>query len=218
MSQLASNINEIKQPNLILTLDGSAISVKQYSWLSGEYIGCLAMRTDGSYVAFSEKASPTEAQYYGLEKMPKSLSFDEKKIFVMEAVGISDEDDLPWLEDDNDQASLSSEKEQLLLDQWLNREVPIIDDRLYVWGERTASQYAVGFEILNALSASDRTTLGLREIDLGGPASSVPAVEMGATIEEFNRIMQANQLPYLMIDDEGPLEVSSSEKGAKSDG
>lgn len=218
MSIAIQKIHEKNQPKVMLTLDGSAISVKRFSWLSGEYIGCLALRTDGSYVAFSEKASPTEAEYYGLDDMPQSLSFDEKKIFVMEAIGISDEDEIPWLADDNDRASFSLERERLLLDEWLNREIPITDDRLYVWGERTASQYAVGFKIVKALKESDRIALGLREIDLGGPASSVPAVAMKATIEEFNRTMQANELPYLLIDDEGPLEVSSSETGAGSDG
>jgi hypothetical protein len=52
-----------------------------------------------------------------------------------------------------------------------------------------------GFEIINSLDATDSRSLGLHEVDLGGPASSVPCVAMTASIDEFNQMMQVRALP-----------------------
>jgi hypothetical protein len=59
---------------------------------------------------------------------------------------------------------------------------------------------------MGLLSAKDQNDLGLREVDRGGPASSVPCVAMTASVQKFNQLMEARRLPYVMVDDEGVIE------------
>jgi hypothetical protein len=120
------------------------------------------------------------------------------------ATGLDDRDELPWLEYDNAGNSIHGQIEPDLLEAWLFKTVS--DDRLENWGSHTASQYAPGFEIINSLDATDSRSLGLHEVDLGGPASSVPCVAITASIDEFNQMIRARGLPYVMVDDEGPIE------------
>lgn len=198
-------MNDNDGPKLMLTLDGNVISAKEFSWVSGELMGCAALLTDGSKHLFTEVAFPTEAQFYFLDELIHALPFEEKKKMVLEATGLDDRDELPWLKYDDTGNPIDEQIEPDLLKAWLVKTVS--DDRLEYWGSHTASQYAPGFEIINSLDATDSRSLGLHEVDLGGPASSVPCVAMTASIHEFNQIMQARGLPYVMIDDEGPIET-----------
>ena len=66
-------------------------------------------------------------------------------------------------------------------------------------------EFTPGFELMGLLSAN-QNDLGLREVDRGGPASSVPCVAMTASVQKFNHLMEARRLPYVMVDDEGAIE------------
>jgi hypothetical protein len=195
-------------PKLMLTLDeAGVISVKEFSWVSGDLIGCTALQTDGSRRLFAENASPTEREFYGLDESIRTLAFAEKKLRVLKATGLGDDrDELPWLEYDSNGEPVEGQVESDLLDASFDKIVSSWDDRYESWGARTASQYAAGFELMDLLSAKDRNDLGLCEVDWGGPASSVPCVAMTASVQKFNQLMEARRLPYVMVDDKGPTE------------
>ena len=76
---------------------------------------------------------------------------------------------------------------------WLQQEV----DPLYLehWAPEY-TQYLPGFEILRSLNKKQRDILGLREVDLGGPASSVPAVICGAPAELLQQVLDSTALPF----------------------
>jgi hypothetical protein len=180
-------VNNNDGPKLMLTLDGNAISAKEFWWVSGELCGCAALLTDGSERLFTEVAFPTEAQFYFLDESIHALPFEEKRKMVLEVTGLDDRDELPWLKYDDAGNTIDEQIEPDLLEAWLFKTVS--DDRLENWGSHTASQYAAGFEIINSLDATDSRSLGLHEVDLGGPASSVPCVAITASIDEFNQMM-----------------------------
>ena len=194
------------EPKLMLTLDKGVISAKEFSWVSNGLIGCDALQTDGSRRLFAENAHPTELEFYGLDESIRTLPFAEKKLMVFKATGLDDRDELPWLECDSTGEPIEGQVEFDLLDAWLDKIITFEDERYYSWGSRTASQYAPGFELMNLLSAKDQNDLGLREVDRGGPASSVPCVAMSASVQKFNQLMEARRLPYVMVDDEGAIE------------
>jgi hypothetical protein len=57
---------------------------------------------------------------------------------------------------------------------------------------------------MDALSIDEQETLGLRDQDMGGPASSVPCVTTTADLEELNDIIGRKKLPFVFVDEEGP--------------
>jgi hypothetical protein len=79
-------------------------------------------------------------------------------------------------------------------------------DLLETWGAREAGEYAPGFELMHCLPLEDVKRLGLRERDLGGPASSVPCVSTRASASELNAVISAHALPFLVVDEEGSEE------------
>jgi hypothetical protein len=190
----------------MLTLDSRAISAKEFSWVSGGLIGCDALQTDGSRRLFAENEHPTELEFYGLDASVRALAFADKKQLALKATGLDDQDQLPWLEYDSSGNLIAGQVEADLLDAWFDKTITGDDERYYTWGSRTASQFAPGFEVMNLLDAKDRNDLGLHEVDLGGPASSVPAVAMTESLEKFNKLMEERSLPYVMVDDEGAVE------------
>ena len=60
---------------------------------------------------------------------------------------------------------------------------------------------------MSSLSKEEITRLGMHKGDLGGPASSVPCVVCDASLEELNRVIAQNNLPFIFVDDEGPSEM-----------
>jgi hypothetical protein len=201
--------NDNDSPTLMLTLEGKGkvICAKQFSWVSDGLIGCVAFCTDGSGRLFAEVEHPTESQFYGFDESIHTLPFEEKKQRVCDVTGLDERDELPWLEYDEVGNPIEGQVEAKLLEAWLLKTITFDDERYYTWGSRTASQYAPGFEIMNILNAADRENLGLYQVDLGGPGSTVPCVAMTASIDRFNQIMKVCNLPYIMVDDEGPNEA-----------
>lgn len=59
---------------------------------------------------------------------------------------------------------------------------------------------------MNCLPLEDVKRLGLREGDLGAPASSVPCVFTGASASELNAAISAHALSFLIVDEEGSEE------------
>ena len=75
----------------------------------------------------------------------------------------------------------------------------VTGERLEDSGDGRNSEYGVALGILDALPESARRALGLKRVDLGGPASSVPAVRMTGSLEQFNWIMRLHKLPYVLV-------------------
>ena len=75
-----------------------------------------------------------------------------------------------------------------------------------ILGGTTIGLYAPGFSLMAHLSDKEKKALRMGEADLGGPASSVPCVATGASIEQLNQIISKKGLPYLFVDAEGPEE------------
>ena len=138
--------------------------------------------------------------------MVRTFSFEEKKLRVLEATGLDDRDELPWLSYDSSGDLVVGQIESDLLDAWLDKEITLEDERLDSWGAYEASQFSPGFELMGLLDDKDRNYLGLHVVDQGGPASSVPCVSMTSAVDIFNRLMELRRLPYVMVDDEGAIE------------
>jgi hypothetical protein len=188
---------------LLLTLYNGIIAARRFRWISGGLLGIDAMQTDGSSRLFAVTDEPTELMYLGLDENVLSLPYSKLKEILSHIFRPIDEsDELPWLSYDDHGNPIAGQVESEAIIKWLTRKVEIGDERYESWGARSASEYAPGFEIMRSLSQLDIDTLGLREVDLGGPASSVPAISTHASINEFNNLMNLRKLPYVVVDDE----------------
>jgi len=194
----------VTKPRLLLTREEGVIVAKRY-WLvdSGDEISIAALCDDGSNEFFVEKAHPTYREYYGVE-VPDDAGYEKRRQAVSEATGGKYED---WIEtDENGDVVPETEKDERLT-AWLNSKVDAY--HLDYWDGRSgrvASQYAPGFRLMWSLSEKDISRLGMREGDLGGPASSVPCVVCEVSLEELNRMIEKNDLPFILVDDEGSQE------------
>jgi hypothetical protein len=120
------------------------------------------------------------------------------------ATGWSFEEEFGWAKtDENGDLIPGTDTEERLL-TCLNS--PVDDYDKEKWGARESGEYAPGFELMWGLPVEDVKRLGLRERDLGGPASYVPCVSTRASVAELNAVIAAHALPFLVIDDEGPVE------------
>jgi hypothetical protein len=189
---------------VLLTREDSAIVAKQYSWLGGGVIGIAALCDDGSTQFFVENENPTRREYYGIE-VPDDVGYEKRKQAVIEVTGWEYPEEFGWIETDENGDAVPGTETDDRLTAWLNG---TLDDYLLEnWGSRSASEYAPGFVLLSSLSKEEMTRLGMREGDRGGPASSVPYVYCDASLEELNRVIAQNDLPFIFIDDEGPSEM-----------
>jgi hypothetical protein len=182
------------EPKVLLTLEeGDIIVCKRFGYLGDNLIGVIAGCDDGSERLFAVDAEPTNAQFYDF-KLAADASYEEK-LKAIESV----------LEDIEDRGGDVPDTSTLeLIDAWLNAKKELEEDyELEEWGSKV-SPYAPGFAIEEALTAEEAKALGLRQQDMGGPASSVPCVSTTASLDELNRILAAKKLPFVFIDDEGP--------------
>jgi hypothetical protein len=189
----------------LLTREENIIVAKQYSFVYGDEIGIAALCDDGSKEFFTEKAHPTYREYYQIH-VQDDVTLETKKLAVSEATGWTYDEEFPWIDTDSSGDALPGTDTDERLTKWLNSQ--IIDDYnlLEHWGSRTASQYAPGFVLMWSLSSKEAKKLQMREADLGGPASSVPCVASGASLEALNRVIAKKGLPFVFIDDEGSIE------------
>lgn len=188
---------------VLLTLyDGEVIVAKRFGFLSGELMGVRALCDDGTFRLFAVKSNPTNAEFHDIQAAADA-TYEEKKKAVEEATGWESEDELPWLDiegDDEDDDGATNLLERI--NTWLESEVEL--DELECWGARKAGEYVPGFELMDALSVDERDLLGLREQDMGGPASSVPCVTTTASLEELNGMIERKKLPFVFVDEVGP--------------
>ena len=191
---------------MLLTREDGAIVAKRYSVVDGGLIGVAVLCDDGSTELFAENAQPTYKEYYGIE-MPDDAEYEKKKLAVSEATGWKFPQEFPWLETDETGEAVSDAERDERLMIWLNSAIVDDYDLLERWGERTASQYAPGFALMRALSNGEISRLGMRERDLGGPASSVPCVTCDASLEELNQVIARHDLLFIFVDDEGSSEM-----------
>jgi hypothetical protein len=189
------------QSKVLLTLDdGDIIVAKRFGYVDGGLMGIHAECDDGTFTLFAVKSNPTNAEFHEIE-VPADASYEEKKKAVEDATGWESDDEFPWLDTDENGDAVPGMDTLERINNWLNAEIEL--EMLEYWGQREAGEYAPGFALMDALSDDEQLALGLREQDLGGPASSVPCVTTTATLEKLNEIIAANALPFIFVDDEG---------------
>jgi hypothetical protein len=181
------------EPKVLLTLEeGDIIVCKRFGYPGGNLIGVVADCDDGSKRLFAVDAEPTNAQFYDI-KVASDASYEEKLKAIESA--------LEEIDDRGEDVPDTSTLEQI--NAWLNAEAAMDEYQLEEWGGKV-SPYAPGFAIEEALTVEEAKALGLRQQDMGGPASSVPCVSTTASLDELNKILAAKKLPFVFIDDEGP--------------
>ena len=127
------------------------------------------------------------------------MLYARKRALVIDQACL-DPDDLPWVEYDPAGQPFPGTDSDARLEAWLDQVVS--DERLESWLDGRVSEYGVALDILEALPPAELTILGLCQVDLGGPASSVPAVRMTGSPEQFNWIMRKHKLPYVIVSEE----------------
>jgi hypothetical protein len=181
-----------------LILEDDVLVAREFSIIDGSDGDCgVSVRcSDGSESVHVHSMEPTEREFYGFELPQHRILYAKKRALVIEQASL-DPDDLPWVEYDPNGNPVAGTDSEARLEAWLNQVVT--DERLDGWGEGRNSEYGVALDLLDALPESARGTLGLKRVDLGGPASSVPAVRMTGSLEQFNWIMRLHKLPYVLV-------------------
>ncbi len=183
-----------------LVLEDGILIAKEYTYVDSLGEAGVAVRcSDGSWSVHTIKAIPSERDYYGVQLPPRDLPFAEKRELVIEQAGL-DPDYLPWVEYDKAGDPLPETDTEERLEAWLDSDV--VGDRLETWGGGRTSEHGIALQILDVLSDAERRRLGMRQVDLGGPASSVPAVAMTGSRAQFNWIMRVHRLPFVLVESE----------------
>jgi hypothetical protein len=179
------------------------ISPLEQPFVTRSFTAASVLAISSSLLA--ENANPAHREYHDIE-VPDDAGYEKRKQAVTEATDWEYPEEFGWIEiDENGDAVPETETDERLT-AWLNAKL-YGSYLLESWGSRTATQYAPGFGLLSSLSKEEITRLGMREVDRGGPASSVPCVYCDARLEELNRVIALNDLPFIFIDDEGPSEM-----------
>jgi hypothetical protein len=135
---------------------------------------------------------PTRAEVLHVENPEfAALPYSAKKATIMKELGYC-----PWIEN-TDEPDEQADSEDCL-DRWLAQ---IVDwDEFVGWLPREMSQHLPGYDLLSALDRATQKRLGLREVDLGGPASGgCWAIKTEASREELNEALVAADLPFRVI-------------------
>jgi hypothetical protein len=149
------------EPKVLLTFQhGDIIVAKRYGFIEGKNErGVMVERDDGSHHVYTVSTNPTNAELYRI-KVPADASYEEKRRAIEPVIEELDDRG-------RDVPDLST---PVQIDQWLASEAEMNESQSDTWGARV-NQYAPGFAIMDALTPDERKALGLRESDLGGPAS-----------------------------------------------
>lgn len=195
------------KPKVLLTLENDRVIVaKRYSFVDdGVDAGTVAQCDDGSSAFFLVTANPTNMEFYGIE-VSNEASYAEKKKAVEAATGWSFDEEFEWLKTDDYGDVIPGTDTLGTITNWLNGPIDLEHPLMENWGDRTSTQYASGFSLMASLTDDEKRALDIREGNLGGPASSVPCVMTGASIEELNRNISEKGLSYVFIDADGPEE------------
>ena len=182
-------IELIVEDDLLIPLDW-----REVEFASGE-AGVAARRSDGTWSLHVLNMRPTEREFYGLN-LPEGIPYLEKRSLVIECAGF-EPDELPWVQYDRHGEPLPESDCDAALEKWLAEVVS--GERMDFWGGGRNSQYGVALDILDRLPAEECRALGLYRADLGGPASSVPAVHMAGSPARFNWSMRIHRLPFVLV-------------------
>jgi hypothetical protein len=190
-----------EESRVLLTLDRGVIVAADFSYVDDNGLNGVIVRCDDGGSESYLVDSPTMAEYYGLE-LPEGASYEQKKQAVMAAAGWDYEEECEWLQVDENGDALPEYETDEVIDAWLSSLISDVDiDRYLHFGERIATEYTPGFIIWDALTEEQRARLGLRESDLGGPASSVPCISTNASIDELSEALEQYGLPFVFVGD-----------------
>ena len=169
---------------------------------SGDERGVAAQCLDGTDRFFVKKANPTYADCLGITDYAQA-SLDHLKQITLEACGWSEDDEFPWCDYD-DQGNLVAETDNSdRLQNWLSSPLGSSDwdiDLMCRWFDPT-SIYTPGKEIDAALTAEERSDLGVASMWMGNPAYSYLVYKAEADLKKLNAAMYAKGLPYFFINE-----------------
>ena len=205
------------QKRVRLSLEEDAIVTKFYTELydleSGNVAGITVRCDDGSEEFFvCDTPDPTFADIFGIV-VSDEATYDEKKRVVMAATGWSHDEEFLWLKTDQNGCAIPGTDTNETLTKWLKTKASCgssdyeVDTLIHWISENIPDKYFPGFKILSALSESECSTLGIRQRDMGVPASSMPYVVANASIDDLNSALAAAELPFVFVDNEGAVEV-----------
>lgn len=210
-------------PRVILTRDDhGAIHCKDYEFLDEpDFVGTSALCDDGSRTDYKVPTKPPRHEFLGID-IADCMSYNALKIKYLEVCDWPDNDkrevmnmtdwshypydfdeELGWLQLDDDGRVLPESDTFESMRSWLNEPISY-DHEVERWLERMdpeCSQYAPGFLLRASLPEPDVERLQLSDADRGGPASSVPCVSCDASTEDLNAAIEANNLPYVFVDE-----------------
>ena len=189
-------------PRVLLKLENGIVVAKEYSFVSGGLIGIRALCDNGDTKLYAVDANPTYSQFYGIDIAP-SATFELLRKTSLNATGLSEADELPWVDYERSGNAIPGTDTAERLMGWLSSCLGHNDDLLEGWGQQEAGEYAPGFELMWALPKSEIKRLKMREADLSGPASTVLCVRTGASAEDLNAAIAAASLPFLLVNDVG---------------
>ena len=185
VDQLEQALSTRSQPLLIRIDDGSCIVGAHYEFDSQHYAGVVFRHPEGPIDIGINP--PCRSEYYAQYINDfDSMSIEEKREAII--VEITGDDPLPGTESKEFEAWLAE-----LVDDEFVPETWIED------ADETLGEGTPGFLILAYLSNAEAEELGIRKVDLGGPASSCPMVEFSGEPEMLQRILEEKGLPLRLV-------------------
>ena len=148
-------------PLLIDIDERGCIVAAEYDFSSPYYVGVVFGHPEGDIVFGVDQ--PTRAQSLDLGS-PEfvGLPYAAKKATIMNKLGYC-----PWIDFSDEPDELADTEE--CLDRWL---AEILDgDEFISWIPREISECLPRYDLLSALDQATQKRFGLREVDIGGPAS-----------------------------------------------
>jgi hypothetical protein len=179
---------------LISVHDGSVIAAASFQEVFGDDAGVAVRCEDEATIYLVEPVSPTWGEYLDVNEEALPTKYEAAKVEIMNVLALYfDDDALPF------ESSGMGSIEALKI--FLNSTV---DDYYLLerWGAKTTTQYTPGFMLLNALPQNERKKF--REMDLGGPASSIPSVLTKLSHRDLQDLIDRYRLPF-KVDNEDQL-------------
>ena len=158
-------------------------------------IGLRARCEDGSWQSIAEKL-PSYADYHGIEF---SVGTPLRQIKAQSCAEFGcEEEELPWLTFGAGSEVLAESDSLEAAKAWLNKPIDMSQDQYCDYGNHGVTEYAPGFALANCASAEEREELSVQEVDLGGPASSVPCIVVKDAPELIAAFLERHALDYVI--------------------
>ncbi len=163
-----------------------------------DVIGVEVECDDGTFHKFTNDfGQQTFAEFYGIN-VDFDLSYDEMKSLIQKQLGW-DNDEIRWLLLDRKGATDPKCETTEAVRAWLNRAIEYGDPEFEQMLDEIPDEYTPGLSLFNELAPADRTALGMKWAEVGGPASSVPCIVTSATKEQLNEVLLARGLAYKFV-------------------